>query len=319
MTTDARVTAILDELPGLVDAGLHDGRRWFARWHEGAVRLLDDRLSEVSGRALALTGDVRVRAASAVGRLVLSAGSDAVLVGEDTVTIPGLAIDSAAFIGDLVLATAPAPGDGGGHRVLLLDLATGTLLDEKTVDADDAIAAIHPHPHDPVAVIEFAMGQDGCLALRADIDATGETSPNLRLTEILAGQDPVIAGFRPAGDRLLVTPYPSDPETARVFAWPSLEEIGQVSATEIGAEYGLGIAGCWVDDERAAIFAPEDALVLTGAALDSPERADLPDVIGEEAGEVESLVALAPGRIAAGVWTPEGRSTLVIECGASAR
>jgi hypothetical protein len=317
MTTDARVTTILDELPGLADAGLHDGRRWFARWHEGAVRLLDDRLSEVSGRALALTGDVRVRAASAVDRLVLSAGSDAVLVGEDTVTIPGLAIDSAAFIGDVVLATAP--GGGGGHRVLLLDLATGTLLDETTVDADDAMAAIHRHPHDSVAVIEFAMGQDGCLALRVDVEATGETGASLRLTEILAAQDPVIAGFRPAGDRLLVTPYPSDPETARVFAWPSLEEIGQVSATAIGAEYGLGLAGCWVDDDRTALFAPEDALVLTGAALDSPERADLPDAIGEEAGEIESLVALAPGRIAAGVWTPVGRSTLVIEFGASAR
>src|SRR6478609_7369376 len=129
MPTDARVIAILEELPDLAGAGEQDGRRWFARWNEGAVRLLDDQLSEVNGRALALTDEVRVRAASALDRLVLTAGGDTVLVGDDT-----------------------APRDDGGHRVLLLDHATGALLDEQAVDADDAMAVVHRHPIDPIAV-----------------------------------------------------------------------------------------------------------------------------------------------------------------------
>lgn len=312
MPTDARVIAILEELPDLADAGEQDGRRWFARWNEGAVRLLDDQLSEVNGRALALTDEVRVRAASALDRLVLTAGGDTVLVGDDTVTVAGLSIHAAAFVGDLVVATAP--GDDGGHRVLLLDHATGALLDEQAVDADDAMAVVHRHPIDPIAVIELAMGQDGCLALRVDVDvdASGPTGAQLRLTEILSGHDPVIAGFRPAGDRLLMAPYPSDPETARVFAWPSLDEVGRVSAADIDAEYGFGLAACWVDDDRAALVAPEDALVLTGSALDSAVRVDLSRMLGDDA-EIESLTPLGPGRIAAGVWTPDGRSTRVIE------
>ncbi|MFK0403395.1 hypothetical protein ACIQTT_13750 [Microbacterium sp. NPDC090225] len=314
MTTDARVIAILEELPELVDAGEQDGRRWFARWNEGAVRLLDDQLSEVNGRALELTGDVRVRAASALDRLVLTTGDDTVLVGAETVTVAGLSIDAAALVGELVVATAPV--DDGGHRVLLLDPATGAVVDEHRVDADDAMAVVHPHPTGPVVVIELAMGQDGCLALRVEVDASGPSGAQLRLTEILAGHDPVIAGFRPAGDRLLMAPYPSDPETARVFAWPSLDEVGQVSAADIDAEYGFGLAACWIDDDRAVLVAPEHAVVLTGSALDAPERVDLSEMLGDDA-EIESLTPLAPGRIAAGVWTPNGRSTRVIEFAAS--
>ncbi|NKV71938.1 hypothetical protein GS941_27505 [Rhodococcus hoagii] len=85
----------------------------------------------------------------------------------------------------------------------------------------------------------------------------------VHLTEILAGEDPVIAGFSPSGTGLLVTPYPSDPETVRILGWPSLNEIAQLDASDVGAAYGFGLAGCWIDDELVAVYATEDSLIVT--------------------------------------------------------
>ncbi|ODR26777.1 hypothetical protein [Mycolicibacterium porcinum] len=59
---------------------------------------------------------------------------------------------------------------------------------------------------DDTAILELAMGQDGVRTFRVDVEES-----RLHLTEILAGDDPVIAGFSPSGARLLLTPYPSDP------------------------------------------------------------------------------------------------------------
>ncbi|NKZ71339.1 hypothetical protein GTA09_16985 [Rhodococcus hoagii] len=82
------------------------------------------------------------------------------------------------------------------------------------------------------------MGQDGVLAYRVDVDGM-----RVHLTEILAGEDPVIAGFSPSGTGLLVTPYPSDPETVRILGWPSLNEIAQLERVTSGLHTGSGSLG----------------------------------------------------------------------------
>lgn len=187
-----------------------------------------------------------------------------------------------------------------GLDLVVLACAGGLVI------AGDARAFLHPHPVQDTAILELAMGQDGVLAYRVDVEGS-----RLHLTEILAGDDPVIGGFSPSGTKLLVTPYPSDPETVRVLSWPDLNEISRLDASDVGAEYGFGLAGCWINDGRVAVYATEDALIVADENFDSSERLVLPIDFGDE-GEIEKLTHLGSGNVAIGAWTPSGRLTLVV-------
>ncbi|MFF0632199.1 hypothetical protein ACFYTS_06815 [Nocardia sp. NPDC004151] len=303
MLNSANVIDVLDPMSGLVLAGEAGGRPTFALWRDGAVRLLDDRLAENSRRELPLDDDVRVLAASGLDLLILASAGGLVIAGEEVVTVPGLSADAAALLGGLLVVAVP---DGERHRLLALDSATGAILDDQAVDADAARAFLHRHPAGDTAILELAMGQDGVLAFRVDVEGS-----RLHLTEILAGDDPVIAGFSPSGARLLVTPYPSDPETVRMLSWPDLREISRLDASDVDAEYGFGLAGCWIDDDRVAVHATEDALIVTDENFDSSERVALPIDLGDE-GDIETLTHLGSGSVAVGAWTPAGRVTLVV-------
>lgn len=300
MTVRADVLRSFEGQLSLIEAG--GGRH--ARLRDGSVVLLDDRLEEVDVRALGRSDVHRLLAADGLTRLAAATATGLLLVGDDVVHVDGIGFDGAVFLGDHVIATRP---DGEEHEVLLLDHVTGSRLDRMTIDAEDAAAFVTRHPHEPVAMIELAMGQDGCLALSARVQ--GEA---LVVVEILAGTDPVVAGFSPAGDRLLVAPHPSDGETIRVLSWPGLDELGSLSAAELNAEMGFDLAACWIDDERIGCYATEDAFVVTDGLLRDPERVTLPIDFGDE-GDLESLVPLAPGRVAAGIWMPSGRSTLLLD------
>lgn len=309
MAPRAHVISILDELPGLVETASPIGGRVFMRWHDGALRVLDETLEEIDVRPLADLGDdARVRAARGADRLAISSSSGLTLIGGRPVRRDDLHVDAAVFLGEHLLATAPS---ADGHRVLLIDPATGATLTEQPVDADDATAFLTRHPTEQLVVAEFAMGQDGTRLMRIDVDGQ-----HLRATEILAGEDPVFAGFRPLGDQILIAPHPSDPEVMRVLTWPELSEVGRLRASDVDAEYGLGLAACWIDDQRIAAYATEDSLLMTDGTLAGAQRVELPVDFAEE-GELENLTPLGPGRMAAGIWTPAGRLTLVIEASPS--
>lgn len=297
------VIDVLDPMSGLVFAGEAGGRLTFALWRDGAVRLLDNRLAENSQRELPLEDDVCLLAASSLDLLVLAAAGGLVIAGQEVVTVPGIPADAAALLGGQLVVAVP---DGESHRLLVLDSATGAILDDQAIDAADARAFLHPHPAEDTAILELAMGQDGVLAFRVDVAGS-----RLQLTAILAGEDPVIAGFSPSGARLLVTPYPSDPETARILSWPDLKEISRLDASDVDAAYGFGLAGCWINDDRAVVYATEDALIVTDENFDSSERVALLIDFCDE-GEIESLTHLGSGNVAVGVWTPAGRLTLVL-------
>ncbi|NKV09507.1 hypothetical protein GS892_24580, partial [Rhodococcus hoagii] len=49
----------------------------------------------------------------------------------------------------------------------------------------------------------------------------------------------------------------------------SLNEIAQLDASDVGAAYGFGLAGCWIDDELVAVYATEDSLIVTDSHFDS--------------------------------------------------
>ncbi|MCV7392283.1 hypothetical protein [Mycolicibacterium porcinum] len=290
-------------MSGLVSAVDAGGRRAFVLWRDGAVRLLDDKLAEIAQRELPLEDDVCVLAASGLDLVVLACAGGLVIAGEEVVTVPGMPADAAALLGGRPVVAVP---DGERHRLRVLDSATGAILDDQAIDAEDARAFLHPHPVQDTAILELAMGQDGVLAYRVDVEGS-----RLHLTEILAGDDPVIGGFSPSGTKLLVTPYPSDPETVRVLSWPDLNEISRLDASDVGAEYGFGLAGCWINDGRVAVYATEDALIVADENFDSSERLVLPIDFGDE-GEIEKLTHLSSGNVAIGAWTPSGRLTLVV-------
>lgn len=303
MLTSPGVIDILDPMSGLVSAVDAGGRRAFVLWRDGAVRLLDDKLAEIAQRELPLEDDVCVLAASGLDLVVLACAGGLVIAGEEVVTVPGMPADAAALLGGRPVVAVP---DDERHRLRVLDSATGAILDDQAIDAEDARAFLHPHPVQDTAILELAMGQDGVLAYRVDVEGS-----RLHLTEILAGDDPVIGGFSPSGTKLLVTPYPSDPETVRVLSWPDLNEISRLDASDVGAEYGFGLAGCWINDGRVAVYATEDALIVADENFDSSERLVLPIDFGDE-GEIEKLTHLSSGNVAIGAWTPSGRLTLVV-------
>ncbi|MFK4762091.1 hypothetical protein ACI3KS_14260 [Microbacterium sp. ZW T5_45] len=310
MATRAHVISILDELPGPVSTTTAFGDRVSVRWHDGAVRVLDETLEEIDVRPLDDVGDdARIRAAHGVDLVAISSSAGLTLIGgrritRDRITRDDLHVDAAVFLGEHLLATVPS---ADGHRVLLIDPATGATLTEQTVDADDATAFLTRHPTEHLVLAEFAMGQDGTRLMRIDVDGQ-----HMNATEILTGQDPVFAGFSPRGDRILIAAHPSDPEVMRVLTWPELGEVGRLSASDLDAEYGLGLAACWVDDERIAAYATQDSLLVTDASLTWVQRVELPVDFAEE-GELETLTPLGSDRVAAGVWTAAGRLTLVIE------
>lgn len=75
----------------------------------------------------------------------------------------------------------------------------------------------------------------------------------------------MIAGFSPWARGCLSPPYPIDPQTVRMLSWPDLEEISLLEVSDVDASYGFGLAGWWINDDRAAVCATEYALIVTDA------------------------------------------------------
>ncbi|WP_433609075.1 hypothetical protein [Prescottella agglutinans] len=55
-----------------------------------------------------------------------------------------------------------------------------------------------------------------------------------------------------------------------------------LDSSDFDAAYGFGRAGCWVNDDRVVVYATEDALIVSDAHFDSPERIALPLDYGYE-------------------------------------
>ena len=169
MLISADVIDVLDPMSGLVFAGEAGGRPTFALWRDGAVRLLNN-CAENSQRELPLEDDVCASfPASSLDLLILASAGGLVIAGEEVVTVPGIPADAAALLGGLLVVAVP---DGERHRLLALDSATGAILDDQAIDADDARAFLYQHPAEDTAILQLAMGQDGVLAFRVDVEGS---------------------------------------------------------------------------------------------------------------------------------------------------
>ncbi|MGH3704115.1 MAG: hypothetical protein ACRDT9_05750 [Agromyces sp.] len=221
-------------------------------------------------------------------------------------------VDGAAFLpSGRLIATAPsAPREGKdfseSHRVILLD-ATGEVLDEAVVDALDAAPYLLRHPADAAVVCDFVMGQDGSLlTVMRDVDG------RLDVQEVLRAEDLVTLSFSPLGDRVVFSPYPSDPERAVVASWPTLTIDATLDAEAIELEMGFDITGGHLSDDRILLLAAEMGPVvvdrhLADAAL--VEMVDLDDYVGD--GFVESIAPLGAESFAAVLWDAGQRTTTV--------
>lgn len=301
MNIDAAILSEGEESFRLIPAGKQGDSHVFVRLEPAMAVLLDDRLEIIEHRSLEAE---KVLAARRLEWIVATDGSGLVIYGPQRVELSGHHCISATFVGSLVIAIEPFEN---GHIILLIDPEDGQILDEVALDLDDAAAFITDHPHEDVVLIEFPMGQDGSVVQRVDI-----VGGKLKVQEVLAGQDPVLAGFNADGTRLLVAPYPDDPELVRILEWPTLTELARIEATSLQAEYGFGLAMCWVDQNRVAFYATEQALFVADAVLADATQVQLPIEFGDQ-GELENLQSLAPGRLVAGIWTPAGRKSMVFE------
>jgi hypothetical protein len=292
------------ELAGIVSAGAKEGQQQFARLSHDQVQVFDDVLRPVATHTVTTGTPSSLLAAQGIDEFVLRIATGAVVVNGSapvTVTEP---IDAAVFIDNVVLAVSRSDA---GTRILLVDPATGRVLDETRHAFHAEGALIHCHPGDAVALVDLPMGQDGSTTLRARVH--GGT---LDVDEILTDRDCVVSGFNSSGTHVLLAPYPSEAEDIVVVNWPELDEHAKLSATDLNAECGLGLAAAWVDDEHVAFFASEDSLIVAQRDFVDAERVPLPLDFAVE-GDIEAMRTLTPGRLALGIWTKEGRHTLIVD------
>ncbi|MFC9559929.1 hypothetical protein [Agromyces sp. NPDC056965] len=223
-----------------------------------------------------------------------------------------IAADGAVFLpSGRLIATAPSsPREGrsssDSHRVLLLE-PTGTVIDEVVVDAEDAATYLHGHPTESVVLCDFVMGQDGNLqtAIR---DAGGR----LQVEEIFRDEDLVTLSFGPLGDRVLFSPYPSDPERAVVATWPVPTIDASLDAAILDLEMGFDVSGGHLSDGRILLLAAEMGPVLADGDLANAglvEMIDLEDYAGD--GFVEGIAPLGADSFAAVLWDAGQRTTTV--------
>lgn len=216
--------------------------------------------------------------------------------------------------GLLVTVPTPAgPGEAGtpSHRLLLLGEDGEVLAEHLVPDAFAASGMITRHPDSSGAVVELPMGQDGTFVLAVRV-----LDGALEVREILPPEELVCGGFSPDGTRLLLLPYPNDPEMARVVTWSGLDVVASLDAsTPPGAE-GFNLSGCFVRDDLVALTVIERGVVVTDAQLRDVAVLELPGVPAlddEDAlAEIEWVEPLGESRIAVGLWQAgAGRSVHV--------
>lgn len=156
------------------------------------------------------------------------------------------------------------------HQLILRDTAGHGLDRFEVPTLNHAWVRVLSHPSHELALFEYAMGQDGALLF-----AAWAQEGKIRVRELLGPDDAVCAGFDGTGQRLLLLPYPSAPETVRVVSWPEWEEVARLDAGTVGAEQGWGTAGCFADDGSVLLSSPGAGLFHADAVLDGAEPVGL--------------------------------------------
>jgi hypothetical protein len=196
---------------------------------DGSVLRLDHLLGPVASRPTALDPGTRLLTARDDLSVVVGSNEDDLIVATGTASdevVHRLALgpaDSATFVTPhhLVVTapvTEPVPRDGevdemrGQHRIVLVDVARGTVLDQTLMaGVNDAVVVATPHPGDGSVVLDAGEGQDGSHVAVVRVESE-------RLVVEPWIENVVVAGFDPGGQRLLLTPHPSFEGRATIVA-----------------------------------------------------------------------------------------------------
>lgn len=315
MEPSIELISVVPSLEGAVPAAHFGGGRPRFRLDDGTLTALSARLEPAGSVATGLSGSARLLAAApGLGTWLAEDGELAVVTPAGRTDLPVAAADAACLLADgLALVTAPDL-DERGHLLLLVELGTpagpARVVAEHLVrDALDASAHVLAHPSARAAVVDLPMGQDGSFVLRVDVTA----GPGLAVAELCPGEDVVGADISPDGEQILLTPYPSDPETARVLRWTDLSETGRLSAVHAGLPIGIDMSGTFLGDDHLLLVDIERGLLLATRDLTASRPLTLPDLdLSDDDTDIEWVCALGDRTFAVGAWyAGGGRRTLV--------
>lgn len=286
----------------LIPAGPAVGARFL--WQNGpSVSVLDESLRTVAGFSV---GDDTVLAACGPERLALRRGHTLRITGPDLLEIPGFACSGALFLGDFLIASASSPS---GHRLALIELRTGEIVDEIRVFQFTTHSVFHPHPHSLAATAEF-ISADNVFHVVRIVDG------RLNAPEIGPWFERLSGGFNPSGTRLLLAPYGNGTPNISVVAWPGLQEIASATPNDLGTDW-IGEFACWIDDDRILLNLPHHGLVMTEATLSNPQPVVWPTRLGHllDDGDQEARMwPISPGRVAVSLgYFAEGIITAVLD------
>jgi hypothetical protein len=285
------------------------------RFLDGTVCVLDDRL-QPTGRVPVDLPAARLLAASPDLSVVVLAGTTSVTVAAagKRLVIDVAAADSATLLpGGRLLVTAPEVvrnvhggreyESKGAHRVYLVGLDSGRVLDQVELDAVDASVLAVPHPHDASVVLDAGMGQDGSLVYLA------RAVDDCLAVEKIA-EDVAVASFAPAGDRLLLMPHPSFGDEASVLEWPSRRQVGRLGAEDLAVDgLAFDLYGCFLSDHRLLLKTDEHGILVCSGDLHPVAWLDLPPY-GDDA-ELDTMLGVATDVFAVEIWRDGSAHTTV--------
>ncbi len=251
-----------------------------------------------SWKLLAATDDL--------AQFVALAGNRVVLGGEGVRHLDITHADSAVFVGpDRVLVSAPIVerstwqgrtyDSRADHRVFLVDTSSAEIVDVAVLDVCDAGVTALPHPRDGSVLLDAGEGQDGSHVFVARCSDD-------RIAVTLVFENTVAAAFSPSGARLLLTPHPSYEGEARVVEWPTLRQVGALTADAVELpDDRLDLYGCFLRDDAVLLKTYERGIVLTDGHLVPRARVQLGDDANLDY-ELESLCGLGPDVFATVRW-----------------
>jgi hypothetical protein len=266
-------------------------------WQWPVITALDNRLVGGLSRAVECPEPARLLAAATDLSVVVVANEVALHVSspDGARTVPFGRADSVTLLsGGRALVTGRL--DDNRHRVGLIAIWDGAVLDQVYLDTYMAEVSALPHPHDGTVLLEAGEGQDGSRVFLARVT-------NARLAVEAVFRDVVVADFSRSGRRLLLVPHPNFDNVVSVLDWPDR----RITATLDSAAVGLDIFdfyGCFSRDDAVLIKTVEDGLLLASSTLDDVARIRLAGLDSTEDDEVGlgMVIGLGDDAIGVDVW-----------------
>jgi hypothetical protein len=289
------------------DYGIVDGVVSALDNDAGAARALPLPAQAAGTSLLDVEGGAALVRANDELRLVTPSGST---------PLPVTSADNAKFVPGGILATAP---EGEGHKLILLTRDGAVVAEHVDPEAQDARASILVHPFDKAAVVELAMGQDGCIVLEADL------SGGLAVKHLDIPEDYVVAEFSTDGSRLLLGAHPNSAASIAIMDWPARKIIHTLQSESVLSaesndddEAAFDLSAGWVAPDCIVVGTTQFSLrvVVTDGQLGNATVHELPDFSPfpeADDAEIMWLYPIGSRRFVAHIWVDGEKMTRLYE------